>query len=227
MIDYRSEGDRYRPTVERRDRRWEIHAGGKRFAILFSDHRASAPVATFQRLRRVGPADARRLSITKAVGVVLGTIAGAGLVGIAIQSGRASAGVAPYVVSVAVPEVSAPRTPAPVARQRVSRAVPPPIRRTVTVAPVVSPEPLYADNPADASGFTTAQSAAAAALRTGTLQQWSRDGGDENGFVVVGPLTDGCRDLSILTRRFGDDDRVEKRRDCLPGQSSAARIARP
>lgn len=226
MTDYRGEGDRYRPMVQRRDRRWEIQAGGKRFAIVFSDHRSSAPVASFQRIRRVAASGSRGPSISKTVGMVLGSIAGAGLIGIAIQSGRASAGVAPYVVSIAVPEAKAPPATAPVTQRMVSRPVPPPIKRATLSAPTEPTGDAYISEPI-VTGFTTPQTAVAAALRTGSLQQWSREEGDERGFVVAGPIAEGCRDLSILTRRVGDDDRVEKRRECLSAQSSAARIARP
>jgi hypothetical protein len=54
-----------------------------------------------------------------------------------------------------------------------------------------------------------------AAMSSGHLQQWTAADGSERGFVVVGPAdgTSGCRSLSILTRRDGDN-RVEQRREC-------------
>ncbi|HVF92841.1 MAG TPA: hypothetical protein VM900_00850 [Sphingomonas sp.] len=207
--------------MQRRDRRWEIHAGGKRFAIVFSDHRSSAPVASFQVLRRnAGLRPAATLSITKAVGMVLGLLGGVATIGIAIQSGRADAGTASYVVSVPVPEA------------RVAVAVPsrPQVRRPVgvvhtasPVVPAVAPAPearvtIYDDQFAEDGGgqLTTRQAALSAAMKTGSLQQWARPDGNERGFIVAGPAENGCRELSILVRRFGDEDRVEKSRECGP-----------
>ena len=82
MTIFRNDADRYRPSVQRRDRRWEVHAGNRRFAIVFSDHRAYAPVASFQVLRRVG--ESRRPSggsVSKAIGAVLAVIGGVALSG--------------------------------------------------------------------------------------------------------------------------------------------------
>ncbi|RZM33384.1 MAG: hypothetical protein EOP67_22650, partial [Sphingomonas sp.] len=99
MTIHRNDAERYRPSVQRRDRRWEIHAGNRRFAIVFSDHRASAPVASFQVLRRVG--ESRRPSggaVTKAIGAILAVIGGAATIGIALQADGARAGGGTYVV---------------------------------------------------------------------------------------------------------------------------------
>jgi hypothetical protein len=226
MTIYRNDAQRYRPSVQRRDRRWEIHAGNRRFAIVFSDHRASAPVASFQVLRRVG--ESRRPSggaVTKAIGAILAMIGGAATIGIALQADGARAGSGSYVVSVPVPQraaikvAAAPAKPAwrPASHSVTSASA---AASTNGVAPsraVDTTEATSVDMPA---GLTTRQGALVAALRTGVLQQWVRAGGDERGFVVAGPAQDGCRDLSVLTRRFGDDDRVEKVRQC--GAPSAA-----
>lgn len=212
MTIIRSDADRYRTSVQRRDRRWELHAGGRRFAIVFSDSRSSTPVATFQVLRRATRSrPPATLSITKVVGVVLGLLGGVATLGIAIQSGRADAGAASYVVSVAVPpapraavvKVAQPATPQPhivPVRAVVARAAP------ATV-------PIY-DDQIDETTLSTRQAALAAAMVTGTLQQWTRADGGERGFIVAGPAENGCRELSILVRRFGSDDQVEKSREC-------------
>ncbi len=155
-------------------------------------------------------------SITKMVGLVLGLLGGVATVGIAIQSGRASAGTASYVVSVPVPE-------RPVAAALPKQAP----TRTVAHAPAVltvdapvarataTPIPFYSDEIVDRPDqLATRQAATAAAMTSGNLQQWVDASGEERGFVVAGPIQDGCRELSILVRRFGADDRVEKRRDC-------------
>ena len=220
MTIYRNDAARYRPSVQRRDRRWEIQAGNRRFAIVFSDHRASAPVASFQVLRRVG--ESRRpsgISLTKTIGTILAVIGGGVTIGIAIQADGARAGVGSYVVSVPVPQRAA---------LAIASAPATPIRRA-PAQPVASPSPAFATNRAAASpamaatdvtaidpptGLTTRQGAMAAALRTGAFQQWARADGDERGFVVAGPAQNGCRDLSVLIRRFGDDDKVEKTRQC-------------
>ena len=213
----RSAADRYRPSIQRRDRRWELHAGGRRFAIVFSDCRTSAPVATFQLLRRTGSVRTSGLpSITKVVGLVLGLLGGVATVGIAIQSGRANAGSASYVVSVPVPErpVAAtsarPTRRAPLPQATVSAATAAPIARATA-----TPVPFYTDEIVDRPAqLASRQAATAAAMKSGDLQQWADASGEERGFVVAGPVQDGCRDLSILIRRFGVDDRVERRRDC-------------
>lgn len=212
MSTFRSDAERYRPMVQRRDRRWEIQAGKRRFAIVFSDHRASAPVASFQVLRR---SPAPTLSVTRIVGAVLGLIGGIATIGIAIQSGRASAGSASYLVSVPVPQrvsVAVPSVAKPVRRAapRPAIARPLPVERTASVDPIDTDQDAVEPN----QGLTSRQAALAAAMRTGSLQQWSREGGDERGFIVAGPAQNGCRDLSILVRRFGSDDRVEKTREC-------------
>lgn len=212
MSTFRSDAERYRPMVQRRDRRWEIQAGKRRFAIVFSEHRASAPVASFQVLRR---SHAPTLSVTRTVGAVLGLIGGVATIGIAIQSGRASAGSGSYVVSVPVPQrvaVAVPNIVKPVRRAapRPTIVRPTPVDRTAPVDPMDGDD----DPIASAQGLASRQAALAAAMRTGTLQQWVREGGDERGFIVAGPAQNGCRDLSILVRRFGSEDQVEKTREC-------------
>lgn len=220
MTIYRNDAERYRPSVQRRDRRWEIHAGNRRFAIVFSDHRASAPVASFQVLRRVG--ESRRpsgLSVSKAIGAILAVIGGAVTIGIAIQADGARAGGGSYVVSVPVPQravatvVSVSTKPAgrPASYSVSGRPRAISSSDAAIVPATDTRDAISVDMPA---GLTTRQGALAAALRTGVFQQWVRGGGDERGFVVAGPAQNGCRDLSVLIRRFGDDDKVEKIHQC-------------
>ncbi len=226
MTIYRNDAERYRPSVQRRDRRWEIHAGNRRFAIVFSDHRASAPVASFQVLRRVG--ESRRPSggaVTKAIGAILAVIGGAVTIGIALQADGARAGSGSYVVSVPVPQRAAIKVAAAAVKPAWRPAAAPvagPHTAAATVGAMNVPtidtaEAIATDPP---TGLTTRQGALSAALRTGSFQQWVRAGGDERGFVVAGPAQNGCRDLSVLTRRFGDDDKVEKVHQC--GGATAA-----
>lgn len=219
MTIHRNDAERYRPSVQRRDRRWEIHAGNRRFAIVFSDHRASAPVASFQVLRRVG--ESRRPSggaVTKAIGAILAVIGGAATIGIALQADGARAGGGTYVVSVPVPQravakaASVPAQPTPRAVVHATAPLRTMVANNVAPPPAIDTGELGSiDLP---TGLTTRQGALAAALRTGAFQQWVRAGGDERGFVVAGPAQSGCRDLSVLTRRFGDDDKVEKVHQC-------------
>lgn len=220
MTIFRNDADRYRPSVQRRDRRWEVHAGNRRFAIVFSDHRASAPVASFQVLRRVG--ESRRPSggsVSKAIGAVLAVIGGVATIGIAIQADGARAGGGTYVVSVPVPQrrvIAVAQVPVKASWHPAPRSVaaPRPAATTNGYATVPAVDTAAAD-PADSpTGLTTRQGALAAAVRTGAFQQWVQAGGDERGFVVAGPAANGCRDLSVLTRRFGGDDKVEKMRQC-------------
>jgi hypothetical protein len=220
MTIYRNDAERYRPSVQRRDRRWELHAGSRRFAIVLSDHRASAPVASFQVLRRVGESNRQTgVSISKAIGAVLAMIGGVMTIGIAVQADGARAGGGSYVVSVPVPQ----RAVAAVSAVPAKPTWRPTTRSVAISRPAVATNG-YANVPAvdtgDAisvdmpTGLTTRQGALAAALRTGAFQQWVRADGDERGFVVAGPAQNGCRDLSVLIRRFGDDDKVEKVHQC-------------
>lgn len=233
MVIDRSDAERFRPTVHRRDRRWEIHAGKKRFAIVLSEQRSSAPVARFQIIHRSTARRSPQFSPTRWVGAVLAVIASVVTVGIAIQSTGARAG-GSYVVSVPVPQRAT--IPAPAAR---------PIGRIVTrphhaaVAPnkaakavsgvatdALSAVPFDEQGNVSGQGLGNRQAAIAAALRTGSFQQWSANNGDERGFVVAGPAESGCRQLSILVRLFGGDDKVETRRECARDASVGATAAR-
>jgi hypothetical protein len=230
MTPYRSDSDRFRPMVHRRDRRWEIHAGTKRFAIVLSDHRSSAATANFQIIHHSTQRPASRLSITKSVGLVLAVIAGTVTIGIATLSTSAHAG-GSYVVSVPIPQ----RTEASGKTLAVVASVAGPPRAAIAAAsrPARTPyverdaseyTPPSADEaPVQMQGFTTRQAAIAAAIRTGSFQQWTGDNGDERGFIVAGPADNGCRQLSILVRLFGGDDKVETRRECTRDAAAATK----
>jgi hypothetical protein len=204
-------------SIERRERSWVLSAGSRQLSITRIDYRAaahSAPQVVIRTSRGWRP--------TTVIGAMLGLMAGATLLGVAITSTRASAGYR-YVVSVPLPPVRA--------AYRVAHVDPKPAPTTATLRhAVVTPKvarPVAADaqdvdygvddpNPVAFTAATTARAAIGAALATGRLQQWSAPDGSERGFVVVGPEekgAGGCRALSILTRR-GSENAVERRREC-------------
>lgn len=211
------------PHVRRSERRWAIAIGGREVAFTRSSYSwaLTAPASD----RRLLTSEPPRPTIARGVGLVLAMLAGVTTIAIAVQSGRASAG-GRYVVSLAVPPPPARSVPVPAPRPRHHAGVKRTVAATpVAVAPVADEGALAIDEPgADAAaGATTLasrQQAIAAALGTGRMAQWSGDGGNERGFIIAGPVESGadgeCRALSVLVRRFGEPDSVEKRRDCLP-----------
>jgi hypothetical protein len=208
------------PEMQRHERSWTLIAGSRRLSITRVDHYAvSRPMRPV-----VHPAPDRRWSLMGAVAVVLGSVAGVATLGLAMNASRAATG--HYLLSVAVPE----RTPfhAPRPTPAAIRAVRP---QPVAVAPALSSTPAaIATIGEDTTTFATPvparleamQPAIDAAMTTGAMQQWTSSDGAERGFVVAGPVEQGCRTLSILTRRDGSSE-VGTRRECAGTAAPATR----
>ncbi len=203
------------PEMQRHERSWTLMAGSRRLSFTRVDHYAvSRP-----RSAGIGTAPVRRWSLTGAVAVVLGSVAGVATLGLAMNASRAATG--HYLVSIAVPD----RIPFRVDRHSQAGTAGTVARRPAVAKPVApAPAPMVAmavpiDDgilPATAQAplrLESMQPAIAAALRTGTMQQWTSTDGAERGFVVAGPADRGCRTLSILTRRDGDSE-VRTQREC-------------
>lgn len=165
-----------------------------------------------------------------AIAIVSGSVAGVATLGMAMNASRAATG--PYVLSVAVP-VRAPVVPLIAADRRWVG----PAHREPVVADRVEPMPVAMPGmsrvaideeiPSAAPAplrLDAVQPAVDAALRTGTLQQWTSSDGAERGFVVAGPAERGCRTLSILTRRDGGSE-VTTRHEC--SAETGDRVATP
>ncbi len=211
--------------VERRERSWVLNAGSRQFSLTRIEYRAvTAEHHYVVHRRRSGPRPSRM------IGAMLGVLGGLTLLGVAITSSRASAGYR-YVVSVPVPPVrSAYRTaPAATVAPAPRRARPSAGKAAPARAAVIDPQ--IVDYSADATDMATEPAAAntlsaamRAAMTTGRLQQWATMDGSERGFIVVGPAeggAGGCRAVSILTRRDGDNH-VERRRECSGGGADDA-----
>jgi hypothetical protein len=208
------------PEMQRHERSWTLIAGSRRLSITRVDHYAvSRPMRPV-----VHPAPDRRWSLMGAVAVVLGSVAGVATLGLAMNASRAATG--HYLLSVAVPE----RTPFHGVRPQ-----PAPIRAVrptpIMPAPVLLPTPeAITTVDEDATSFATSaparleamQPAIDAAMTTGAMQQWTSSDGAERGFVVAGPVEQGCRTLSILTRRDGSSE-VGTRRECAGTAAPATR----
>jgi hypothetical protein len=211
---------RHDPAIERRERSWTLIAGSHRLSFTRIDHRIASRPRTI-----VAVAPLRRWSLTGMIAVGLGSTVAMATLGLALNASRAATG-GGYVLRVSVPAaiprkavVSAPKA------KSVSR------RSATTPIAVVVPTPAAAEAtmavddivPAEASAITatTVQPAIAAAARTGMLQQWASADGVERGFVVAGPAEQGCRTLSILTRRDGGNE-VRTQRECTPLSNQAA-----
>lgn len=215
---------RHDAAIERRERSWTLIAGSHRLSFTRIDHRfASTP-------RTIMVAEpARRWSLTGLIAIGLGSTVAMATLGLALNASRAATG-GGYVLRVAVPAAipramrASPskakpanlRSPtAPIAAQPVAAAA----ETTVTADDIV---------PAEQSAVTatTVQPAIAAAARTGVMQQWVSADGMERGFVVAGPAEQGCRTLSILTRRDGGNE-VRTQRECAPSSDQAAPATAP
>ncbi len=204
--------------VNRRERSWVLMAGHRQFSLTRIDHSAS-----FSTNHRIQAQASNAWRPTTIIGTMLALIGGATLLGLAINSSRAAAGYR-YVVSVPVPPLRGPTTHTVVVKPvRVRRAVTMSATTEPAAAvPAASPAvPAYTIGDLDTieatTSATTMSAAVQAAMRTGHLQQWSAPDGSERGFVVAGPAeanTGGCRSLSILTRRDGENQ-VASRRECL------------
>ncbi|GAA3707508.1 hypothetical protein GCM10022268_16110 [Sphingomonas cynarae] len=211
------------PEMQRHERSWTLMAGSHRLSFTRVDHYAVS--RSRPRPAVIGTAPVRRWSLTGAVAVVLGSVAGMATLGLAMNASRAATG--HYLVSIAVPDkipfridrrsqASAART---VARQPMAAK---PIAPAPTVAMAVPIEDEILPATAEAPlRLEARQPAIAAALRTGTMQQWTSVDGAERGFVVAGPMDRGCRTLSILTRRDGDSD-VRTQRECMAATDDRA-----
>ena len=211
------------PDMERHERSWTLMAGSHRLSFTRVDHYAvSRP-----RPAVIGTAPVRRWSLTGAVAVVLGSVAGVATLGLAMNASRAATG--HYLVSIAVPD----RIPFRADRHLQAGVVKKVERPPVAADPITpAPAPVAAMvGPVD-DGILPAtvqaplrleamQPAIAAALRTGTMQQWTSVDGAERGFVVAGPVDRGCRTLSILTRRDGDSE-VRTQRECMAATDDRA-----
>ncbi len=211
--------------VERRQRSWIIHAGSRQFGLTRIEYRSSPAVERYVLHRR--RAGARP---TQLIGAMLGVLGGVTLLGVAITSSRASAGYR-YVLSLPIPPVRPFARPAPVAAapamtpHMTQGAVKHAPSRVAASGGLAIGEQVT-DYTADSSmgvpepaAANTLGAAMRAAMTTGRLQQWATADGGERGFIVVGPVeggTDGCRAVSILTRRDGDNH-VERRRECEAG----------
>ncbi len=199
------------PEMQRHERSWTLIAGSRRLSITRVDHYAmSRPLRP-----AVHPVPDRRWSLMGAVAMVLGSVAGVATLGLAMNASRAATG--DYVLSVAVPERTPFHTPRP--KAAAIHAVRP---QPVAVAPALSPTPAtIAAIDEDSTSFAAPvparleamQPAIDAAMTTGAMQQWTSSDGAERGFVVAGPAEQGCRTLSILTRRDGNSE-VDTRREC-------------
>jgi hypothetical protein len=203
--------------VSRRERSWVFTAGSRHFAFTRIEYQASTrhdpgrPVVV-----------ARGWRPSAIIGTMVALLGGTTLIALAINSTRASAGYR-YVVSVPLPPVRhAPRLEAPLLK--------PVVRATRHVGAPIAPLPVRVDpqiadytvgeldNAVEPAGANSMSAAIGAAMTTGRLQQWATGDGGERGFVVVGPVesgSSGCRAVSILIRRDGDNQ-VERRRQC-PG----------
>jgi type IV secretory pathway VirB10-like protein len=199
----------YDPGMQRRERSWTLMAGSRRLSFTRVDHYAvSQPFRV-----TAHHAQARRWSLTGAVAVVLGSVAGLATLGLAMNASRAASGA--YMLSVAVPagtpfQADRPRSPQTRTMHRRPAPMVPPMPAPVAAASDDDAAYATASAPARLEG---ARPAIDAALSSGALQQWTSVDGAERGFVVAGPVDQGCRTLSILTRRDGDD-KVETRREC-------------
>jgi len=221
------------PDVQRRERSWTLAVGSRRLSFTRVDHHVDRYAVSPVRHAAPYPVPARRWSLMGAIAIVSGSVAGVATLGMAMNASRAATG--PYVLSVAVP-IRAPVVPViaadrrwtgpnrsahrqPVAADRVEpMPVAMPGMAHVAVdeeIPSAAPAPLRLD---------AMQPAVDAALRSGTLQQWTSSDGAERGFVVAGPAERGCRTLSILTRRDGGSE-VTTRRECSAGTGD--RVATP
>ncbi len=201
------------PEMQRHERSWTLMAGSRRLSFTRVDHYAvSRP-----RAAAIATAPRRRWSLTGAVAVVLGSVAGVATLGLAMNASRAATG--HYLVSIAVPDRIPFRADRHVQAGVVKKVERPPVAADpITPAPVAAMVVPIDDGilPATAQAplrLESMQPAIAAALRTGTMQQWTSTDGAERGFVVAGPADRGCRTLSILTRRDGDSE-VRTQREC-------------
>jgi hypothetical protein len=149
-----------------------------------------------------------------------GVLCVAGLGGLGLASPRLASPGLPsrpaYSISLPVPaSVDAPRD---VVRR--PSATPPAIgSHRVIAGDIARPaEVATADTgqAGDTPFLTKRADAVAAALRSGIMQEWRDSAGTTRGFVVAGPVADGCRMLSVLTRSADAGDRVEQMRECLP-----------
>lgn len=209
------------PDMQRHERSWTLMAGSRRLSFTRVDHYSvSRP-----RPALIGTAPVRRWSLTGAVAVVLGSVAGVATLGLAMNASRAATG--HYLVSIAVPD----RIPFRADRHLQAGVVrkierPPVVAAPITPAPVAAMVVPVDDGilPATAQApvrLEAMQPAIAAALRTGTMQQWTSADGAERGFVVAGPADRGCRTLSILTRRDGDSE-VRTQHECMAATADRA-----
>ncbi|MDP1025592.1 hypothetical protein Q5H91_00050 [Sphingomonas sp. KR1UV-12] len=205
-------------NVQRRERSWVLSLGDRQFSFTRVDH--SASFATGHRIEAATPRGWRPTAI---IGTMLGILGGATLVGLAVNSSRASAGYR-YVVTVPIPPARALKVrPAMAVGAHAAKLRPAAIR----AAPAMVRDDGGAtgtsldysvgdlDSVETTAAATSMTSAIRAAMASGHLQQWNAPDGSERGFVVVGPAdgSGGCRALSILTRRDGDNH-VEQRREC-------------
>ena len=163
------------------------------------------------------------------IAIGLGSTVAMATLGLALNASRAATG-GGYVLRVAVP-AAIPRA----MRASPSKAKPANLR-SPTVPIAAQPMPAAAETtvtvddsvPAEAAAITatTVQPAIAAATKTGVMQQWISADGMERGFVVAGPAEQGCRTLSILTRRDGGNE-VRTQRECAPSSDQAAPVTVP
>ncbi len=206
--------------VQRRERSWIFMAGQRQFS--FTRIEQSASFATGHRIEVSRP---RGWSPTAILGTMLAILGGVTLFGLAINSSRAAAGYR-YVVSVPIPPSR--MTKAPLRQVAANVAVR--TAKKLDLVPARSPSSAAIsadvpeaqdyvvgdlDSPEATAAATTMTAAVRAAMSSGHLQQWSAADGHERGFVVVGPAdaASGCRALSILTRRDGENH-VQSRREC-------------
>ena len=219
--------------IERRERSWTIHAGSLRFGLSTVDYRAAmiAP-PTYAHISEGAPRPRR---ITRMAGAMLATIGAGTIVGLAVQAGDVAAR-PPYVVSVPLPPpaMAEQDDAGPVPSAARTRPKPRIVARAADLpAPLPTPRPAALATPSAAARsepgtmdegvpLSSMAQAIAAASRSGQLQQWSDADGLDHGFVVAGPAEGGCRNLSVLIRRPGSDDRVEQRQACRDGAATVA-----
>lgn len=209
------------PAIERRERSWTLIAGSHRLSFTRIDHRIGS------RSRQLVAAEpARRWSLTGMIALGLGSTVAMATLCLALNASRAATG-GGYVLRVPVPAAIPHRAP-------VSRPKPRPAAPRATATPIAAqPVPIAADTTGMADDIVPAapaiavagvQPAIAAAARTGMLQQWASADGMERGFVVAGPAEQGCRTLSILTRRDGGNE-VRTQRECAAPSDQAMSAA--
>ncbi|WP_233150549.1 hypothetical protein [Sphingomonas mollis] len=207
--------DPFVDDIHRYERSWTLVTGSRRWSFTKVDYRSSCTALQVID-HRAAP---QRRSITTMLGIMLALIAGATTLGLAVNSDRAAAGNR-YTLSIAVPEK--PRTAVVKAKAIRKPAVVP--VTAVAASPVPSADAVaddtavsvIDDDPAPDQSVTrllAMQPAVSAAMRTGQMQQWAKSDGSERGFVVAGPSAGGCRTLSVLIKRGGDNE-VKSLREC-------------